>query len=122
MVEAPKKTEVNPPVKTDPYIEELFKKIKDENITVDPTVWSLFTHVMGNRTYVITLVVGDFLSIPKWILNSGSFVMKFLYWISGHKDKINTISYSLEKISSNTLQIKDFLNRLRQATEKKAGF
>ena len=43
MDEALKKIEVQPPVKTDAYTEELFKKIKDENIIVDPTVWSLLT-------------------------------------------------------------------------------
>lgn len=110
------------PVKTDRYTEELFKKIKEGNITIDPAVWSLLTHVLGNRTYAISLILGDFLSTPKWILNAGSSMMKFLYRISGHKDKMNDISNVLERASSNTLQISDFLKRLRQATEKKAGF
>lgn len=122
MDETLKKTEVKPPIKTDSYAEELFKKIKDENIIVDPTVWSLLTHVLGNRTYAISLILGDFLSIPKWVLNAGSSVMKFLYRISGHKDKINNIDQILERALNNTYQIKDFLNRLREATERKAGF
>lgn len=108
--------------KTDPYTEELFAKIKAENITVDPTVWSLITHVLGNRTYAISLIVGDFLSIPKWILRTGTWVMRFFYWISGHKDKINNIDYILERIRANAYQIKDFLTRLREATERKQGF
>lgn len=116
------KTEVRPPVKTDPYTEELFKKIKDENIIIDPTIWSLLTHVLGNRTYAISLILGDFLSIPKWVLNAGSSVMKFLYRISGHKDKINNIDQILERALNNTYQIKDFLNRLRADTERKTGF
>mgnify|MGYP001572560267 CR=1 FL=1 len=122
MGETLQKTEVKSPVKTDAYTEELFKKIKDENIIVDPAVWSLLTHVLGNRTYAISLILGDFLSIPKWVLNAGSSVMKFLYRISGHKDKINNIDRILERALTNAYQIKDFLNRLREATEKKAGF
>lgn len=122
MVEPVKKTENKPVVKTDAYTEELFTKIKADNITVDPTIWSLLTHVLGNRTYAISLIVGDFLSLPKWILRSGSYVMKFLYWISGHKDKINNIDHILERAQVNAYQIKDFLTRLREATEKKGGF
>jgi len=116
------KTEVKPPVKTDPYTEELFKKIKDENIIIDPTVWSLLTHVLGNRTYAISLILGDFLSIPKWVLNAGSSVMKFLYRVSGHKDKINSIDEILQRALKNTYQIKHFLDRLRDTTERKSGF
>lgn len=108
--------------KTDPYTEELFKKIKDEGITVDPTVWSLLTHVLGNRTYSIILIVGDYLSIPKWIMRAGCYVMRFLYWLSGHKSKINNIDHILERTQNNVYQIKDFLSRLREATERKPGF
>lgn len=121
MVEAIKKTD-KPELKKDSYTEELFAKIKADNITVDPTVWSLLTHVLGNRTYAISLIVGDFLSIPKWILRAGTSVMRFLYWISGHKDKINNIDRILERVQVNAYQIKDFLTRLREATEKKGGF
>ncbi|MCM8797298.1 MAG: hypothetical protein NC923_05425 [Candidatus Omnitrophica bacterium] len=122
MDEALKKTEAKPAVKTDAYTEQLFAKIKAENITVDPTIWSLLTHVLGNRAYAISLIVGDFLSIPRWILRAGSSVMRFLYRISGHKDKINNIDHILERAQVNVYQIKDFLTRLREATEKKGGF
>jgi len=122
MVEPLKETKANPQVRIDPYMEELFGKIKADNITIDPTVWSLLTHVLGNRTYAMSLILGDFLSLPKWVLNAGSCVMRFLYKMSGHKDKISNIDYVMEKALNNALQIKDFLGRLRQTTEKKAGF
>lgn len=108
--------------KMDAYTEELFAKIRAENIAVDPTVWALLTHFLGNKTYAIILIVGDFLSIPKWILRVGSSVMKFLYLISGHTDKINSVDYILERAQVNAHQLKDFLNRLREATQKKGGF
>lgn len=122
MDEIIKKAQDMPKFKTDPYTEELFQKIKEGNLTIEPVIWSMFTHVLGNRTYVISLILGDFLSIPKWILKTCSLMMKFLYRISGHKDKLNTIEEYLEKALSNTYQIKHFLNRLRDATERKSGF
>jgi hypothetical protein len=122
MNKATAKPETNPLVKTDAFTEELFQKIKDENISVDPAVWALLSHVLGNRVYVISLILGDYLSIPKWIVNAGSSLMKFLYWISGHKDKLHNIDLVLEKGLTNCYQIRDFLGRLRQATQRKGGF
>ena len=110
------------PAKTDPYIEELFQKIKDEKIMVDPVVWSLMTHVLGNSVYSITLILGDFLSTPPWILKTGSGLMKFLYKITGNKGKLYSIEESLQKALNNAYMIKDLLKRLREVTEKKAGF
>lgn len=107
---------------TDPYIEELFQKIKDEKITVDPVVWSLLTHVLGNRVYSITLILGDYLSTPPWILKTGSALMQFLYKITGNKGKLYGIEESLQKAMKNASMIKHFLKRLRETTEKKAGF
>lgn len=107
---------------SDPYIEELFEKIKKENITVDPLVWSLLTHVLGNRVYALNLNLGDFLDTPKWILNAGSYLMIFLYKISGNRGRMYTIQEHLQKALSNAHMIRDFLKRLREATEKKPGF
>lgn len=110
------------PVKVDRYSEELFAKIKAENITVAPAVWSLMTHILGNRAYAISLITGDYLSLPKWILKSGSRVMQFLYRVSGHKDNVGDLEYSLLRTKANALQIKEFLTRLREATDRKGGF
>lgn len=109
-------------IRPDSYTEELFQKIKDEKITIHPTIWSLLTHVLGNRTYSITLALGDFLATPKWILNAGSYLMVFLYRISGGKGKMYTIQEELQRALNNAYLIKDFLKRLREVTEQKAGF
>jgi hypothetical protein len=109
-------------IKFDPYVEELLEKIKNENITIHPTVWSLLTHVLGNRTYAIILNLGDFLDTPKWILNAGSYLMIFLYKISGNRGKMYTIKERLERTLNNAFMIKEFIKRLREATEKKPGF
>ena len=106
----------------DSYTEELLKKIKDENIPIDPAVWALLTHLLGNKLYTIILVLGDFLSTPKWILNIGSYSMIFLYKISGNKGKMYTIRESMQKAINNTSLIKEFLERLREATRQKVGF
>ncbi|MCM8801162.1 MAG: hypothetical protein NC912_04010 [Candidatus Omnitrophica bacterium] len=121
MDESTKKQDIPQP-KPDPYIEELFQRIKEQNITIDPTVWSLLTHVLGNRTYAIILALGDFLSTPQWILNLGSYLMIFLYKISGGRGKMYTIQESLQRALNNAYIIKDFLKHLREIAEKKPGF
>lgn len=122
MDETPKQPDTQTPIKPDPYIEELFQKIKEQNITIDPTVWSLLTHVLGNRAYAITLNLGDFLDTPKWILRIGSCLMIFLYKISGNRGKMYPIEEHLKRALNNAYMIKDFLRRLRETTEKKQGF
>jgi hypothetical protein len=110
------------PPKTDPYIEELFQKIKDDKIGIDPAVWALLTHVLGNRVYSITLIVGDYLDTPRWILKAGTLLMRFLYKISGNKGKLYDLETILKKALLNTYMIRDFLRRLRDSTERKEGF
>lgn len=102
--------------------EEYLKKIKDEKITIDPTVWSLLTHVIGNRAYAITLNLEDLLSIPKWILRVGSYLMIFLYKISGNKGKMYTLEEHLKRALKNVYMLKDFLERLREATGRGPGY
>ncbi|MCX5697029.1 MAG: hypothetical protein NTU54_03520 [Candidatus Omnitrophica bacterium] len=122
MDEVVKKQNLQPPLKTDPYTEELFQKIKEQNITIDPTIWSMLTHVLGNRMLAIMYNLGDFLDTPKWILKTGSYVMIFLYKITGGRGKMYTVDVQLKRALNNAVMIKDFLNRLRKETEKKAGF
>ncbi|MDP2941056.1 MAG: hypothetical protein Q8N85_02215 [Candidatus Omnitrophota bacterium] len=122
MVETVNQPEANPPVKADFYTEELLEKIKQEHITIDPTVWSLLTHVLGNRTYAVTLNLEDFLQMPKWILNAGSYLIIFLCKISGQRGKAYTIQERLQRAVNNCYQIKDFILRLRAVTKKEIGF
>lgn len=108
--------------KADAYTEELFQKIKDNKIAVDPVVWDLMGHVLGNRIYSITLIVNDLLDTPKWILAAGSRLMIFLYKISGNQGKMRTVGDILERAARNADQARDFMKRLREATKHKAGF
>jgi len=109
-------------IKFDKYTEELLEKIKNENITIHPTVWELLNHVLGNRIYALELTVGDFLANPKWLFKVASFVMTSLYKISGGRGQIYPILHYLERIQANTEQMDAFMKRLRAATEKKPGF
>jgi predicted nucleic acid-binding protein len=122
MDDIPKKEGAKPPEKMDDFAEELFQKIKEQNITIDPVVWTMLTHVLGNRTYAISLILGDLLDTPKWILKTSSWVMAFLYKLTGRKGGIYTIDTYAQKALNNTMMIKDFLNRLRETTQKKPGF
>jgi len=121
MEEVPKK-ENKPPVKLDFYAEELLQKIKEQNIPIHPTVWELLGHVLGNRAYAITTNLGDFLETPKWILKTCSFFLIFLSKISGVRGKTYTIEERMSRALNNAYQLKLFMERLRDATEKKTGF
>lgn len=109
-------------IKFDKYAEELLERIKNENITIHPTVWELTNHVLGNRIYALELILGNVLSNPKWIFKVASFVMAFLYKISGGSGKISPISHYLDRIQINVQQMEFFIKRLREATKGKPGF
>lgn len=109
-------------IKFDKYTEELLEKIKNENIPIHPTVWSLLTHVLGNRAYAISLNLEDLLATPKWILKAGSYLMIFFYKISGNRGKMYTLEEYLHRALNNIYMIKDFLERLRKATGRGPGY
>lgn len=108
--------------KAEAYAEELFKKIEDNNITVDPVVWEVMGHVLGNRIYIISLIIADLLDTPKWILNAGSWLMNLLYKISGNQGKMRTLSELAERAAKNVDQATEFMSRLRQTAKQRKGF
>ena len=112
----------NKSVKLDAYTQELFNKIEQENIMVNPVVWQLLNHVLGNRLHAINAILGDFLDNPSWILKAGSGLMIFLYKLSGGRVKMYTIQEILERALDNAYQITAFLDRLRKITQQKQGF
>jgi hypothetical protein len=122
MSDIPKKENPQPSEKMDDFAEELFQKVKEQNITVDPVVWTLLTHVLGNRIYCVNLILGDLMDTPKWILKTGSFIMSALYKITGGRGPMINVNGHLERAMVNTDMIKNFLSRLRAATYKKPGF
>lgn len=110
------------PVKLDAYTQELFNKIEQEHITVNPVVWQLFNHVLGNRLHAINAILGDLLDTPSWILKAGSGLMIFLYKLSGGRVKMYPVKEVLERALGNAYQIRAFLDRLREVTLQKGGF
>lgn len=109
-------------IKLDPYTQELFNKIEKEQITINPVVWQLLNHVLGNRLHAINAILGDFLDNPSWILKAGSSLMIFLYKLSGGRAKMYTIKETLGRALDNAYQIRAFLDRLREITKQKGGF
>jgi hypothetical protein len=110
------------PVKLDAYTQELFNKIEQENITVNPVVWQLLNHVLGNRVHAINAILGDLLDTPSWILKAGSGLMIFLYKISGNRAKMYTVKEVIERALGNAYQIRAFLDHLREVTQQKREF
>lgn len=62
--------------------EELYEKIKREHITVDPIIWGLLKHHLNNDLGMISLGLGEYAALPKWILKTASWVIRVLYKIS----------------------------------------
>ncbi len=110
------------PITFDVTTERLLEQIKKENIAIHPTVWELLGHILSNKIYAINLTMGDFGDTPAWIVNAASWLIRFLYKLSGGRGEIRPISYYIQRTLSNTQQMKVFLDRLREATDRKEGF
>jgi hypothetical protein len=99
-----------------PNENEIYEKIKKENITVDPLIWELLSHNIRNDIHCISLSLGGLRTHPQWILKFASFAIKFLYKISRQpgepEDLIRVCDESLERVYN----ISDFLTKLKEAT------
>lgn len=42
-----------------PNEQEIYEKIKKENITIHPAIWELIDHHIGNGLYMINLILGS---------------------------------------------------------------
>jgi hypothetical protein len=40
---------------------EIYEKIKKENIKIDPSIWELIDHYIGNDVYAMQLIVGSYI-------------------------------------------------------------
>lgn len=81
-----------------PGEEEIYEKIKKENITVHPLVWQLLEHHINNDLYMINLIIG-----------------------SAGLDEEPLSEENAKKLINHTKAIKDFLDRLWQATHPDAN-
>lgn len=109
-------------VKLDAYTQELLNKIEQENIAINPVVWQLLNHVLGNRLHAINAILGDLLDTPAWILKAGSSLMIFLYKLSGNRARMYPVKEVLQRALGNAYQIRAFLDHLREITQQKQGF
>jgi hypothetical protein len=75
---------------------EVYEKIKQENITVHPLIWELLNHHINNDLYAINLIIG-----------------------STVLDGENMTEDNGRRVLKHTKEIKDFLNKLSQATKPK---
>ena len=39
----------------------IYEKIKSENIKIDPSIWELIEHYIGNDVYAMQLIVGSYI-------------------------------------------------------------
>lgn len=61
---------------------QLYAQIKKEKITMHPVLWNLFNHHIRNDTTIISMAVGEYALLPRWILKTASRVIKVLYRLS----------------------------------------
>jgi len=79
-----------------PNEQEIFEKIKKENITIHPLIWELINHHIGNDLYMINLIVG-------------------LTILDGEP----LTEENANKIIKHSKEIQSFLDKLAQATKPK---
>jgi len=79
-----------------PNEEEIYAKIKKENITIHPLIWELINHHIGNDLYTINLIIGATV-LDNETLNPED----------------------AKKVLKHTKEIKDFLDKLAKITNLK---
>lgn len=79
-----------------PNEQEIYERIKKENIVVHPLVWELINHHINNDLYTINLILGS------TVLDGEVLTEK-----------------DAEKILNHVKAITDFLHRLQEATRRK---
>jgi len=77
-----------------PNEQEIYEKIKKENITIHPLVWQLIEHHINNDLYMINLIIGSTVL--------GGEVLS---------------EENARKVIKHSNEIKDFLERLWKATK-----
>jgi len=75
---------------------EVYETIKQKNITVHPLIWELLNHHINNDLYAINLIIG-----------------------STVLDGENMTEDNARRVLKHTKEIKDFLNKLSDATKPK---
>lgn len=76
--------------------QEIYERIKKENITVHPLIWELINHHIGNDLYMINLIIGS------TVLGGESLSEE-----------------NAKKVIKHSRQIQNFLDKLAEATKPK---
>ena len=79
-----------------PHEPEIYERIKSENISVHPLIWELLNHHVNNDLYAINLIVGSTVLDGETLSEDNA-----------------------RRIVKHTKEIKDFLNKLSEATKSK---
>lgn len=74
--------------------QEIYEKIKKDNITIHPLIWELINHHIGNDLYMINLVIGSTISDGEPLSKEDA-----------------------SKVLHHSKQIQDFLDKLSQVTK-----
>lgn len=102
-----------------PNEEKVYERIEKEHMRIDPLIWDLVNHHVRNDLNWITMCIGLQRETPKWILNSASFLIKFLYKISRQP---GSPPDDLSKVFDGTIEqvkkVDTFLKNLRDKTCK----
>lgn len=80
-----------------PNEQEIYEKIKKENITIHPLVWQLLDHHINNDLYMINLIIG-----------------------STTLDEEPLSKENAKKVLNHTEAIKGFLDKLEKTTKPKS--
>ena len=106
-----------------PGEEQIYERIKRDNVKVDYEVWELLNHHIRNDTNAIAMALGTLRTIPPWILKAASMVMFILHKITFQRgepplDLIKTCDVSLKRVKN----VGVFLKKMRDMTvEEKSG-
>lgn len=75
--------------------EQIYKQIREQNVTIHPLVWELIDHHISNDLYIINIILGS------TILDGQSFTKE-----------------NAESVLAHSKAIKDFLIKLGKETKK----
>lgn len=96
--------------------EEIYRKIKEENLFIHPLVWNLIDHHLRNDLQLISLAMGSLYSLPHWILKFASFMIKFLYKMSLLPGEADDLFFICNESIKKVKEIDRFLDNLKEAT------
>jgi len=101
-----------------PNEDKIYERLRREKVTIDKDVRTLLNHHIRNDLNHICVYVGEYEFIPKWILKTGSWVIKILCKLSGRPNApVADISSLYKGAMQRSRTIAGFLNKIMEATD-----